>query len=165
MDKYYYLVAQLPLLFFDKEPALSREDFLDEARKWLNRADYRLLARVNINDPQIGPEDHATLVQYKTFEIQLREELLNYRQARDENMEYKFTLFPANVVKEGNPLEVEKKLLRLRWEQLAALEFGHHFDLGFLIIYHLRLQIWQRLDSFDKEIGMQKFNQYTEVEL
>ena len=36
MDKYYFLIAELPTLFFGKEPAITVEYFLAEAEKWMN---------------------------------------------------------------------------------------------------------------------------------
>ena len=44
MDKYYYLVSQLPLLVFDKETYLTTDSFLEEAEKWMSPSDYAVLA-------------------------------------------------------------------------------------------------------------------------
>jgi len=68
-------------------------------------------------------------------------------------------------VREGDPLTVEKNLLLWRWQFLDSLEFGHYFDLEFLIMYYLRLQILKRLFTFNKKIGREKYQQYLEMEL
>ena len=67
------------------------------------------------------------------------------------------------MLKEGNPLDVEKKLLQLRWHFIDELEFGHYSDVDFFILYYLKLQILQRLWQFDKERGKEKFLTYTEM--
>ena len=61
------------------------------------------------------------------------------------------------LLKEGNPLEIEKKLLLHRWELIEEKEKTHYFDLGFLILYYIKLQILRRLSLFDKEEGRQVF--------
>ena len=66
-------------------------------------------------------------------------------------------------MKEGNPLDVEKKLLRIRWELLEAEEAEHHFDLGYLILYYLKLQILDKLSVFDQDAGMETYNTLSKV--
>ena len=163
MDKYIYFAAQLPLLVFDKEPAVTIDGFLTEGRKWLSDADYALLSAVSINSTEPTENDPAALREFKLYEKMLRDELVLYRQSLKTRQEHKPRLFAATVLKEGNPLDVEKKLLRLRWQLLSELEFGHYSDIEFLILYYLKLQILQRLQQFDKEKGKEKFLTYTEL--
>ena len=75
MDKYIYFAAQLPLLVFDKEPALTINDFLEEGRKWLSDADYALLSAVSINSTAPTENDPAALREFKLYEKMLRDEL------------------------------------------------------------------------------------------
>ena len=60
-------------------------------------------------------------------------------------------------------MEIEIKLLELRWKILDEMEREHHFDLGFLILYYLKLQITRRYFQFNKEEGLKKFQMLYEV--
>lgn len=163
MDKYIYYAAQLPMLVFDQEPAIGIGAFLTEGQKWMSSGDYQILTAVSINATAPQKDDLPVYRAYQRFEHALRRELLQYRQALKSRQEHKPHLFPPAVLKEGNPLEVEKKLLRLRWQLLDEMEFGHYSDMAFFILYHLKLQILARLSSFDKEKGKEKFLTYTEL--
>ncbi|MFH1214238.1 MAG: DUF2764 family protein [Candidatus Neomarinimicrobiota bacterium] len=165
MDKYYYLVAQLPVLFFERESALTIDNFLDEAHKWLSGSDYRQLERVDFMATEIKPDDPQIIKKIKVFELSLRQELVNWRTARQKSQDYKIMALPANLVREGNPLVVEKNLLLWRWQFLEVLEAGHNFDLDFVILYYLRLQILKKLFTYNKKLGREKYQQYLEMGL
>jgi hypothetical protein len=165
MEKYVYLASQLPLLTFDKEPAMPVTAFLEEGRKWLSPADWKTLNEVSINAVTTEKSDLTALRDYKNYEHALRSELLQYRRTLRSREDYKPALFPPTILKEGNPLEVEKKLLRLRWQRIEELEFGHYADLEFLTLYYLRLQILMRLQKFDREVGKAKFKTIIEASL
>ena len=164
MDKYYYLVSQLPFLVFDSESTMTLEIFREEAEKWLTRRDLQILSRVHWKDvsgPQKGPRLWR---QYQAFEKQFRNELGMWRRLRKDNQEYRPQIFSLSLVKEGNPLDVEKKLLQARWQYLEELEKEHDFDLSFLISYYLKLQILNHLNQFNKEEGMEIFENLIVVE-
>lgn len=165
MDKYYYLAAQLPVLRFDQDLPIEIDTFLSEAQKWLSPADYSLLSEVDINLTTVSPEDPLPLKSFKRFEHQLRTELSQWRKAYKQRLEYKPAVFPVALVKEGNPLEIEIRLLSLRWYFLSDLEFSHYSDLDFLILFHLKLQILHKRRYFDKKSGLEKFQTYTEIGL
>jgi len=174
MDKYYYLIAQLPVLYFGRESGLTIDQFLDEAQKWLSQADYYRLEKVDLEATEILKGDLPIIRQIKNFELIMRRELADWRSARKKNavkdpasvgQDYKIRAFPVNLVQESNPLSVEKNLLLWRWQFLELLELGHHFDLEFLILYYLRLQILKKLFTFDKKVGREKYQQYYEMSL
>ena len=165
MDKYYYLISQLPYLFFDKETYIDIDSFFDEAEKWMSKSDFVCLKLVDINHTHPRKADIPVQKIYKKFEADLRSELEQYRKAQKENYTYKSQLFPDSLIQENNPLEAEKVLMKIRWDFIEELMARHHFDLNFLVLYYLELQILARLEAFDKELGMEKFKQYTEVEL
>lgn len=163
MDKHYYLISQLPTLYFDRETYLTVDLFLQEAAKWLAPAEYAMLAAVDINDVTIPRHCPAVLARYKEFERRVREDIASWRQAQRSGQDYKPSSFPASLLREGTPLEVEKRLLRLRWDFIEQQESEHHFDTDFLILYMLKLQILRRLFTFDKEKGMELFMRLCEV--
>ena len=163
MDKYYFLISELPYLIFGEEPAVTRRYFLEEARKWLYNDDFQSLIQANINefsiDEKIIPQ---VLYEYRFFENKLRSELVLWREARQQGNEYKSILFPQSLVKEGNPLQIERNFLFFRWKFIEELEIGHCFDVEAVILYYLKLQILERLFSFNKEKGSERFKQLIE---
>ena len=165
MDKYYYLVAQLPILFFDQAPPLGINGFLSESEKWMSGRDYALLVQVDMNQSEAPDGAPGVLDDYMTFETHLRSELALWRRSRGTEQEYRPMGFALATVREGTPLEIEKRLLRLRWDYLEEEAHAHHFDLGFLILYFLKLQILRRLSTFDKEEGLKTFQNLCEVDV
>ncbi len=166
MDKYYYLISSLPLLKFTETPLMTREYFILEAKKWLSREDYIILSNVNMNNFLHRPEDTPLLREWKDSEYLIRVELASYRRAKKQHTEYRIRKDLSSIIQaSNNPLEIEKKLLGLKWDFLEEQEIEHFFNLDFLIIYYLKLQILERLASFNKEKGRQNLQAYSLVEL
>ena len=163
MDKYYYLASQLPLLFFGQQPPTTRESFLEEAQKWLSPKDLAVITNISIDDFVPHSSDPAVVREYKMFERQVRNDILLWRKARTQQTGYSSSVVPSSLLREGNPLDVERKLLQLRWEFIAEKAREHYFDVEFLVLYLLQLHILQRLTTFNKEKGMEKFRQVCEV--
>lgn len=164
MDKYYYFMAQMPYLQFAQEPKVTHRYFLEEARKWLTGNDYQYVIQANINEYSVRKDiPSQVLLNYVRFEYDLRRELSLWRAAKKEGHEHKSIMFPASLIKEGNPLEVERNLLHFRWKYIEELEIDHHFDLDAIIAYFLKLQILERLFCFDKEKGKEKFRELSSI--
>lgn len=163
MDKYYYLIAQLPLLKFKEQSYLDKNSFLEEAKKWLVEKDFEKLQAANIDDlAQNGKTPFSR--KYKEFELNLRKELAAYRESKKNRQEYQPRRILEKKLLEGNPLEVESKLFYYRWQQIEEFSQEHVFDLEAVIAYFLKLQIEEKILSFDKEKGTEKFDSLTEVE-
>ncbi|NOQ97939.1 MAG: DUF2764 family protein [Calditrichae bacterium] len=163
MDKYYYIVSQLPILFFNQETFMTIEYFLQESEKWLSSTDYEILSQVNINDISLEKRGPKLWQKYRELEFEFRNDLALWRKSLQVEQEYKPTSFPPSLVKEGNPLEVERRLLKRRWDFIDGMEQGHHFDLEFIILYYLKLQILHRLFQFNREKGMTTFQNINRV--
>ncbi len=161
MDKYYYLIAQLPMLFFEKPALMGIEAFLEEAAKWLSRRDNQQLVKIQYDDIFRPSKGQRSLRKVKTFESALRNDLALWRRSMKEGGDYKPSQTPPSA-REGNPLEVEKKLLRLRWDFITELEKDHHFDFDTVALYYLKLQILGRLFRFEKEKGRERYGQFIE---
>ncbi len=160
MNKYYYFVSQLPFLQFDKSVPVSVDAFLTEAEKWLTDTDYRLLDRTNINRfEHIERQEPEALKEFKEFEYVLRKQISEYRRSQKQKKENKLSGKISRIVSEANSLEAERAILKLRWGFLEEKELSYHFDLNFLIIYFLKMQLIARVASFDKEKGMRIFNE------
>lgn len=164
MDKYYYFVTQLPHLAFGQELQITRRYFLEEARKWLSENDYQCMIQTNINEYSLQSNISSKLLcNYIIFEYELRKELTFWRTEQKVGRDYKSIIFPSALVKEGNPLEVERNLMFFRWKYIDELETEHYFDLDAIIAYFLKLQILERLFSFDKEKGKAKFTELSSI--
>ena len=164
MDKYYYLVSQLPTLVFDGGQSIAVAGFLQEARKWLSPRDWNLLSQVNLAGAPPSGQAPKALQSYTVFETGIRHDIARWRQARREGGKYQPTFFSAALIEEGTPLDIEKKLLKLRWDFVETLEIGHYFDLEFLGLFLLKLHILHRLSGFEPDKGLARFRQLCEVD-
>jgi len=131
---------------------------LDEAGKWLPEKDFLIISRVSLNDFYPRDEDNEILAKYKNFERTLREEIASFR--RNENRGGTSVNLNLN---QGTPLEIERRLLGLRWEFIESLEGGHFFDLEILILHFLKIQVLERLLTFDNERGTVVFDKLCEI--
>ena len=163
MDKYYYLVSQLPALEFGDDSSGKRDYFLEQAREWMDLKDFMTISAIDINDLSLEESDLEIEGNYKRFEIKLRKELAQWRKSVKIGHEEHRWMFPMSLVKEGTPLDVEKKLMQFRWNFINESEKEHFFDLEYLIFYFLKIQILERLGIFDKEKGKEIFNKTCEV--
>ncbi|MCF7908400.1 MAG: DUF2764 domain-containing protein [Candidatus Omnitrophica bacterium] len=164
MDKYYYFVSQLPSLQFNQKAQTDRASFLEEAKKWLTDPEFKVISRIDIDDffeTSGGPQ---VLSDYGSFEKALRNEIALVRKAKKENKSYQPKAEIAKAIS-GQPLEVEINLLELRWKFIEERALEHNFDLASLILYFLKLQIVERIFSFDKGKGTVRFDQLTGVKL
>lgn len=165
MDSYYYLVAQLPLLRFEVEPGIAAEVLLEEADKWLPEAASQLLREIEARGIDRVRRLPGALWPLVEFEIQLREDVGRWRQAKHAGEDYRPRSFDRSLLEEGTPLDVERNLMQLRWAVLDDMGALHHFDLESVIIYLCKLLIVRRLYSFDREEGMKVFRQLCEVDV
>jgi hypothetical protein len=163
MDKYYYLIAELPTLFFGKEPTISIDKFLEEAHNWMAARDYHVLSQVDMNDFDSQKKINQVYDNFRLFETKIRTDIALWREAQKRDQEYKPSNFPVSMIKEGSPLEIEIRFMEMRWQFIDEMEREHHFDLGYLILYYLKLQILQRYYAFNKEQGLKKFQKLCEV--
>jgi hypothetical protein len=157
MDKYYYFVSQLPTLFFGKETDMDIKRFLAEAQKWVTETDYGMLLSVSQTKHSEIKIRNRALKQFDDFESQLRSDIGRWRDALRRDLDYKPTCFPVSMLKEEDPLAVEIRLMEKQWTFIDEMEREHHFDIGFLILYFLKLQILNRYFTFNKEAGLEKF--------
>ena len=156
MDKYIYFAAEMPGLKWGSEQLMSEEDFLEEAEKWMTSTDYASLSETLAN--RYKAENMSGMYNdFLIFENELRTELAEYRRAAKEGYEYKFLHLPVQLIKDGNPLDIELKLMKYRWDWLEEREFGHYSDLDFFVLYYLKLQLLQRVASFKRELGEEAF--------
>lgn len=161
MSEYPYLAALLPMLDFDSTDFLSRGTFLGEAEKWLPEDEYEALSTVAFDDFGDGEHSLELVEDYRRFERAVRRDLATFIESRRQGHDHKTTAFPHTIVKDTNPLEAEKQLLRLRWDFVSSRLNTHFWDLHALVVYYLQIQILERLSSFDLEKGKERFKTIT----
>lgn len=169
MTQHYYLVASLPLLFFDGPPPFSSATFLEMCREQVAEGDHALLSRISFAALHARPGDPAPWSAYSSWETALRNELAVQRSQRlgvspDAFLRQGPFLagLPA-LVKEalgaGTPRAVETALDRRRWSTLDELEAGTQFGLGRLVVYRLKLLLLERKALFRSEPGRRSFSE------
>ena len=162
MSKYYYLVAQLPSLIFGHKPTINRQEFMEQAAKWLSGKEFIELQALSLSMSEPG-DVTGVLKEYKEFDSKLRSELAHWRKTLKSGSEYKIQSQLASVVLEPDPLEAEKKILHTYWRHIEELETGKFFNLDCLKLYALKLSILERFFMFDKEKGAKVFEKLSGV--
>jgi hypothetical protein len=163
INKYYYLVSSLPYLKFDKASPISRDEFSIECKKWVAEKDMAGLSKASILDCEKRPDDIPIITTWKSLDCNLRAELAFARKNKRDNRNEKPGQSAKTVLEERNPLLMEQAFARIRWNLLDSLEAGNFFDLNFLIIYFLKIQILEKLQAFNKEKGEKMFEAMCEV--
>ena len=161
--KYYYLVASLPYLEFNKDIAINKAKFLEECEKWLTPKDFELLSSADICSETafLGTTDLFRTFKEKDDEI--TKELAAFREARRRGEEPRVEGNIRIAVEQENPLLMEREIEKIRWDYFEEVKTGHYFDINFLVIYFLQLQLMERLAGFDKDKGESYFYKLCEV--
>jgi len=169
-SQHYFLVAALPMLFFDNDPPLSLKSFLAFCHEQLRPADYNSLLAARLDEPKADLVDMQPWRDWCARETALRNELIRVRAARL-NVEPERYLRPADfraearaavksAFQEGNPRQFERALDQARWRFLEELEIGHHFDLARLVLYSLKLQLLEKRAARMPDPGTACFNEH-----
>jgi hypothetical protein len=164
---YYYTSATLPMLFYDNSLTINREDFLDICQRTLTVNDFKALESCTINLDGDEEEFSGFSGNYQRWEIALRNSLVKLR-AKEQGLDERDFLRDGGegfgvdeialaAIKIDSPLEAEHLLNRARWNYVEELKSGHIMDLEFLMGYYLQMQILERKESFDEEVGFQNF--------
>jgi hypothetical protein len=174
LTQYYYLVASLPMLFFDGVPPFSSAAWLEMCREQVTARDHALLSRISFAALDRGSGDPEAWQAYSSWETALRDELAVQRAQRlgvsPDPFLREAPFYPGlpamakEALAAGTPKAVETALDRRRWSCLEELEAGTQFDLGRLVVYRLKLLLLERKNRFRIEPGREAFAQeYTRV--
>ncbi len=167
---YYYLVASLQILDFEKESALSYQEFLDLCREQLTNKDFEILSKATLQYDDPNPVNHV-LDRWAKFNRRFRNELARIRaknKGQDSSDYTRGDLYVDSfaievshrALKADNPLEAEKILDRFRWKKLEELIRRDVFHVEVLIVYALQLQILERYKHIGSSKGKEKFEEY-----
>lgn len=172
-NKYYYLIASLPMLQFGMRHPFSFESFLEKCRTELSQDDINILARISIW-PSVDIEDMLPLLkEWKGFSRGLKNELVRTRAVKKGKDPSRYLRGSEGVdpfiaplahwaVNQDSPMEAELYLDKARWEKIEEIKTGHYFDLGYLIAYGLQLQILERWDRINSDEGIKVLEELIE---
>lgn len=161
---YYYFAATLPMLSFGTKPPLADESFLAQAAEFLTPGDAEVIANARLLPPEKDGKGEKALGEWLEFENALLNEIARLRAkkfGRDPRDYYRGDYVPdpylavlaAEAAGEDDPLQVERRIDLARWEKLEEIELQHYFDLHFLIVYFLKLQLLNKWQSIREEKG------------
>jgi len=153
------------MLQFGMKLPFTYSDFLEQCKQELSRDDMDILERASI-EPSIDVEDKIPLLKkWKDFDRSLRNELVrlravkkgkdsaNYLRGNDE-LDPFIAPLAHWAMNQDSPMEAEKYLDKIRWEKMEEIKAGHYFDIEYLAVYCLQLQILERWDRINSGDGM-----------
>ncbi|TKG92856.1 DUF2764 family protein [Puteibacter caeruleilacunae] len=152
MSNVVYLMCSLPSLTFDKVPPISLDEFNSDAKSQLSSRHFRLLELVELG--KINSEKKAGLKSIAEMLADVQQDISEIRSAKAQNRQPQMAKLPKSL-SALNPLEREKLILQWQWEELDSIESGKTFTLTEVMVYKLKLQILNRLHSFDEKKGAQ----------
>ena len=160
---YYYLVPSLPTLKPDDSENMSGDVFLQTCSQFLNAVELESLRQSTI-DNFASQTPNTVFSQWQQWETDLRNQLIVLRCQKLGLDPERFTrsgeayVRISQPVKEAfaarNPLETENSLHKLRWAYLNDMERSYLFDLNYLIIYYVKLQLIERRKKHRLDRGM-----------
>jgi hypothetical protein len=142
---------------------MASSALLLECRKWLSGKAMRILEGVSISDFTPNQDDAPIIKIWKEFDLNLRKELALARNNVKQNRHEKPAPIAKIILEQAHPLLMEQELERIRWSFLDSLEAGNFFDINFLVVYFLKVQILERLRMFNKEKGSRAFESICEA--
>lgn len=177
MSQYFYLVATLPYISYDAESFPPLESFLVACREQMTESDYRKLTSCSLEPHPLrdNGDSSGACEEFSKFERGLRNALVKLRAARlgldpvdfiatdAGGNDYTDQTTPADAAHQAftseSPAVAEEILDRARWTRLDELSLEHYFDLDYLSIYYLKLQVLERKSRRTREAGTTAFNQ------
>ena len=158
MSQEFYLATQLPDLRWATTPPITVDSFMEEAAKWLSATELQALRTADLNLWTQEPDSKLP---------KFLSDLIGHERAvREDGASWVAGKSPKTLairLLEGNPLEVEKALLRERWDFLETILGTNYADLEYFMVYKMKIQILDRLSQFDQQKGRVKFEQLSRL--
>ncbi len=148
MSNMVYLMTSLPSLSLGEAPPITIDEFNDDAKSELSSRHFKALQSVDIQklEAKVGVKSISSLLET------IKEDLSEVRTAKAQSRQAKPERLPLNALR-GNPLEREMQIMQWQWEELQDIEAGKTFTLTEVLVYKLKLQLVERLYSFNKVKG------------
>ena len=172
---YYYLCASMSMLSFGTKPPQSNEDFIACCREHLTDSDLEALEKAVLSPQPDIRRSQTVLKNWNDFEVSLRNEIVISRakKMRKDSADYirggyvhepRLAAIITEAVGERIPLEVEKRIDLARWDRLEEIGREHYFDLSFLIVYYLKLQLVNKWYNIVTEKGEEILEELLTIE-
>lgn len=157
------------MLDLEADPLLSFNHFLMDCQRLLLPNDFNIVQKATLIDKDFQEEiNNDVLDSWRQFNRQLRNEIAWFRASEmgkepldyirgDRYAESFLVDIVAQAAESSDPLIAERLLDDLRWQYLDDLVRGHYFDLEFLLIYALKLQILERYQIIKSSQGEEIF--------
>jgi len=173
---YYYFAATLPVLLWGHKPAITVEQFLDDARRLLTEEDFAFLEALLQEGGHEIPAGDALLTEIVKFNQSYHNLLAAFRaqragkdpadHVRGEQYQNPYLADALQrASKENNLLAAEEILHETKWQLLEDLVVGHQQDIAFLCVYGLRLKMAQRHAEVNSQKGAKIFDKYEMFQL
>jgi len=162
-NNFYYLISSLPRLEFGQAGPITGEEFLNECSKWLSQKDLLFLSSQDLKVNELTASGPFAAKVFNEFSNDLNQALSIRRRALKGEGALKQSALLDDIFDQKDPLSMELKILKIKWDLLDEARTDYHFDLNVLIVYFLKLQILERLAVFNKEKGRRVFKSLCEV--
>ena len=176
---YYYLISQLPFLFYDQKAPMSSDVFKELAESLLNKKDAKLMKYLSLEielDPAaIKPTGCDFIDNWRKWECTLRLNLARYRSLKlysEVTETAEPPVIPADAynaaavafTQEGSPYDGEILLDKARWAAIDLMAGNNYFDRKNVYAYYLKLLLLERRQLFNAEKGFAEYKSlYAEI--
>jgi hypothetical protein len=137
-----------------------------EASKFISTSQFDKLKGIqlaDIHNREFQESGIEVVSEFSKFVFQLKSELKAFRLSRRSEESLVKTNYEILGNIPSNPLDAEAYLLKIQWQRLEALNFGHFSNFSALIVYKLKLEVLQRWWKFDSEVGFKFFQETLNV--
>ncbi len=174
MSAYYYFAASLPMLQFEGELPMSTKEFLGDCERLLSSRDFLCIKKVFYEEEVDEIAGHKLLKAWMEFENTFRNEIAAFRAEANKDNPLDFIhgeRYPdpwlhkviISASDTDNLLLAERILDRARWQFLDELVAGHYYDLGYLIVYAIKLKILERYSLIYSSKGKEIFEELKNI--
>ena len=170
-NSYYYLIACLPYLSFHKPQVISILEFSSRCSSYLKRHDFEVTQSIISGKPNKAAQSLKVVREWLNWDMELRAVLAGLRAkakglaepldaakqgAKTSSYNLESHKLAMDIFSAASPLDADDMLEIARWRKLESLEHGEYFNLEWLALYCLKLQIMERRGSFDMQMGMDR---------
>jgi len=176
---YYYLMSQLPYLYYDQKAPMSSEAFKEITKSQMSKNDAALIDYLSLDT-----DDEAEVIStgcdfidaWRSWERALRFNLARYRSLKlfnDVAETAEPPVVPADAVtaaaaaftQDGSPLDGEILIDKARWAAIDLLTTGiDYFHKNNAFAYYLKLLLLERRQLFNAETGFSEYKSlYAEI--
>ncbi|MDP8212848.1 MAG: DUF2764 family protein [Candidatus Zapsychrus exili] len=174
-QKYYYLVASLPIINFDSKPSISVKEFLSDCKRLLHAEDYELLSMALSGKEHYDKTTNNFLNTWIEFNRSCCNEMACFRSLKKDKDPSSYIRgdrsIQANIIEVLNQafkapdlLSGEKILDKAKWIFLDNLLSQHYFDFECVLSYGFKLKILERYQEFGSGKGKEVLEQYKIIE-